>query len=482
MSRPLPLSHLTLLLIAYRVAALLLYRPGGLIAPSFSSPYYFILGFFPSAPPLIAPLLGGVLMLSFEIITLYMIAYLTRKAGQPKEANRRALWWALSPLSLWVFLTGNTPLYTALGLLVLAVFRQGRRTWLMAAIFLFLAAYAEQDGVMYAALLLPLIILLVPDPAPVSALFAWGVLIAGPFADATGVTGVARQAFDLVFWLAAAPAILELGYMVMPMLGWERWSRWIWRGAATATAIASIVTIFGLVPPEVRAARLEKSPLTPALAEMSAAPSGWFLSDDADLWEQAVGLGVGDLESRLVTTRNLQNLRTTLQQQPTSVWVLQSNHEGATALINPLVAGFYQGEVTPVSGGTLLRRFVSDAPVAAPPILLNAQFEDGVTLSEARVPTTVEAGTFLPVELTWAGDPSNAKVFLHLLDVNGTLVTQRDATPLPTPDRHAIPIPATIAPGTYTLMMGRYNPATLERLMLSQGGDTMTVTTIEVTQ
>ena len=329
-------------------------------------------------------------------------------------------------------------------------------------------------------MLLPLIVLLVPDPAPVSALFTWGVLIAGPFADATSVTGTARLAFELIFWLAAAPAVLELVYMVMPMLGWERWSPWIWRGAATATAITSIVAIFALLPPDVRAARLEKSPLVPALTEMSSAPSGWFLSDDADLWEQSVGLGTGHLEARLVTIRNLESLRMTLQQQPVSVWVLQSDNAGAHALIDPLVVGFYQGEVTPLAENTLLRRFVSNSPLASASIPLNAEFEDGVILSAGQVPPTVQAGTLLPVELTWANDPGHATLFLHLIDVNGTLVTQRDATPLRTPDRHAIPIPATLASGSYTLVMGRYNPATLQRLMLSQGGDTMTVATIEI--
>jgi len=313
-----------------------------------------------------------------------------------------------------------------------------------------------------------------------SALFAWGVLLAGPFADATGVTGVARQAFDFVFWLAVAPAMLELGYMVMPMLGWERWSRWIWRGAATATVIASIVAVFVLLPPEVRAARLEKSPLGDALSELNAAPSGWFISDDPDLWEQMVGLGVGTVETRLVTLRNVESLRATLREKPTSVWLLQSNREGATSLIDPLVAGFYQGEVTPLSGGRLLRRYVSDAPSSAPTLPLNALFEDGVTLIEARVPTTIHAGTLLPVELIWSENDNYEKVFLHLLDGNGTLVTQQDAQPMPSPDRHALPIPATLAPGRYTLIVGRYNPATLERLMLSQGGDTMTVATVEI--
>lgn len=480
LSRPLSFSHLTLLFIAYRIGALLLYRPGGLIGTTSASPYYFLLNFFPSAPPSLAPVLGTLFMLPFEVVTLYTIAELTRRAGQPKEATRRALWWAISPLSLWAFLTGNTPIFAAAGLGVLILLRQGRRTWLMAAIFLFFATYAQSGSVMYAALLLPLIILLVPEPAPVSALFAWGVLLAGPFADATKVTGIAKEAFELIFWIAATPAILELGYMIMPMLGWERWGGWIWRGAASATAMVSIVAIFVLMPPEVRAIRLEKEPLAVVLPEINAAPSGWFISDDIDRWEQLVGLGVGKLEPRLVSLRNVESLRATLREQSTPIWILDSTGPRAANVIEPLVAGFYIGEPRPLMNGTILRRYVSDAPMAEPPIPLNAAFEDGVTLIEAQLPATIQAGALLPVQLNWTENDNYEKIFLHLLDANGLLVTQRDAQPMPSPDRHAIPIPATLPPGTYTLIVGRYNPTTLERLALSQGGDTMRVTTIEI--
>lgn len=480
MSRPLSFFHLSLLFIGYRLAALLLYRPGGLIAPSSGTPFYFLLNFFPAAPPYTAPLLGGVLMLPLDILTLYLIAYLTRRAGQPKEANRRALWWALSPLSLWAFVTGYTPLYVAAGLSVLALLRQGRRIWLMAALFLVFATYAENDGVRYATLLLPLIILLVPDPAPVSVLFAWGVLIAGPFADATGATGVAQQAFEVVFWLSVAPAILELGYMIMPMLGWQRWGQWIWRGGVVATTVASIVAIFVLLPPDVRASRLEKSPLAPVLTELNAAPSGWFITDDPDLWEQLVGLGIDNLEARLVTLRNVETLRTALREKQTSLWVLDSTDPRSPMVIDPLIANFYVAEPRAMRNGTLLRGYVSDAPTSDSPVPLNAEFEDGVTLVEARVPSSIQMGMLLPVELIWSVDDNEEKVFLHLLDAGGTLVAQRDAHPLPSPDRHAIPIPVTIPPGTYTLMTGRYNPDTLERLTLSEGGDTIEIRTIEV--
>lgn len=144
------------------------------------------------------------------------------------------------------------------------------------------------------------------------------------------------------------------------------------------------------------------------------------------------------------------------------------------------MAGFFVGEVTPLADGTVLRRFVSDAPLPPPNLPQNAAFTDGVTLTAAQLPPNAEAGTLLPIELTWTGDLGNASLFLHLLDANGTLVAQRDAAPMPSPDRHALTLPATLAPGTYTLNAGRYDPATLQRIPLSQGGDTMTLATLEV--
>ncbi|MBE2223783.1 MAG: hypothetical protein IAF02_19745, partial [Anaerolineae bacterium] len=85
-------------------------------------------------------------------------------------------------------------------------------------------------------------------------------------------------------------------------------------------------------------------------------------------------------------------------------------------------------------------------------------------------------GKSVEVELVWqavAETAVNYRVFVHLLDENGNLVTQSDAVPdhwtRPTTgwvpgeyitDRHTLTLPADAIPGQYTLLVGFYDTAT----------------------
>jgi hypothetical protein len=114
------------------------------------------------------------------------------------------------------------------------------------------------------------------------------------------------------------------------------------------------------------------------------------------------------------------------------------------------------------------------SPATAPAQTLSARFGeaihlDGVALSE----TTLHAGDVLGVTLFWHTDTpigKRYKVFLHLLDHDGQLIAQRDAEPsnntAPTSiwkpgetviDSQGILIPATLAKGTYDLIVGLYD-------------------------
>jgi len=94
--------------------------------------------------------------------------------------------------------------------------------------------------------------------------------------------------------------------------------------------------------------------------------------------------------------------------------------------------------------------------------------------------TRVEAGGTVTVTLVWQIDAAAATdytVFVHLMDRQGALVAQTDAPPLggayPTSwwavgdvvrDPHLLPLPADLAPGSYTLQVGLYDPVTGARL------------------
>jgi len=97
------------------------------------------------------------------------------------------------------------------------------------------------------------------------------------------------------------------------------------------------------------------------------------------------------------------------------------------------------------------------------------------------------AGEMFHLTLLWqarAGIDGDYKVFVHLVDGEGQLIAQRDSEPvggsMPTTtwavgeaitDRVGLLLPSDAPPGEYQLLVGMYDPATLERLSLLDGGD-----------
>lgn len=112
-------------------------------------------------------------------------------------------------------------------------------------------------------------------------------------------------------------------------------------------------------------------------------------------------------------------------------------------------------------------RAPSGATLGAGAIILEGYRHGGV----------VSAGETLPLALFWRATrppPANYTVYVHLVDAAGNRVAQRDVPPLegrrPTSgwmvgelvrDDQDLPIPSTVAPGTYRLLVGMYDPATL---------------------
>ena len=111
-----------------------------------------------------------------------------------------------------------------------------------------------------------------------------------------------------------------------------------------------------------------------------------------------------------------------------------------------------------------------------------------ISLLDARAPQTVRAGQPLTVALTLRAEVSNMPartVFLHLLAADGTRVAQVDKPPLEgiypstvwsageaVRDAYVLELPADLPPGTYTLALGIYDSATVERLMSTDDAGT----------
>ncbi|MGC9346963.1 MAG: hypothetical protein ACP5JG_02390 [Anaerolineae bacterium] len=136
-----------------------------------------------------------------------------------------------------------------------------------------------------------------------------------------------------------------------------------------------------------------------------------------------------------------------------------------------------------------------DVPFGAPPVS-GPTFEGVVRLAGVRLaPTVVEPGEVLDLALAWEAltEMERAyRVYTHLLDPAGNLVTQNDGEPAgwtrPTPgwavdevvvDPRPLEVPDATLPGTYTIRVGMYEPGG-SRLQTGEGADGVVVGTVEV--
>lgn len=129
---------------------------------------------------------------------------------------------------------------------------------------------------------------------------------------------------------------------------------------------------------------------------------------------------------------------------------------------------------------------VSQAPL---PMDQTADFALGETVSLVgyNAPTRVAPGERVRVTLLWHTRDAvegDYKVFVHLLSPAGGSAAQDDAKPVywfyPTPqwqpgdyvrDEHILTLPADLAHGDYTLIVGMYDEATGDRLPVSKAGE-----------
>ena len=124
--------------------------------------------------------------------------------------------------------------------------------------------------------------------------------------------------------------------------------------------------------------------------------------------------------------------------------------------------------------------------------LLEVEFANGLVLERAQVsPQFPPAGGRLVVHIEWKGDPAalsgGEKIFLHLLDENGNLVTQWDPElrmdSAQQATAAAMPVPSNLPPGSLRLVAGLYD-VTQEgapRVLTTAGEDFLQVAYFHVT-
>jgi hypothetical protein len=172
--------------------------------------------------------------------------------------------------------------------------------------------------------------------------------------------------------------------------------------------------------------------------------------------------------------------RVILPLQPAPQW--DDQELAATAL-----AGHYELAATQTIGVWPVQVYV--LPPASPN-LLAVDFQNGVQLTSfAWQPATLAPHDLLVVHLGWhtgqARLADSIKVFVHLLNAAGVLVTQADRPLTATtnqPTVYALPLPEPLPPGNYQLITGLYDPAQAgaPRIPLTGGDDTFVLTELFV--
>ncbi len=126
-------------------------------------------------------------------------------------------------------------------------------------------------------------------------------------------------------------------------------------------------------------------------------------------------------------------------------------------------------------------RVAPERPLGVTPThSLDYRLGDAIRLMGYDLAGGVESGGTLTVTLYWRADGApggDYRVFVHLLDARGEMVTQHDGPPrwgrYPTPawragdvvpDEHVLALPGPLPEGPFSLAVGMYRPDTLERL------------------
>ncbi|MEZ4594740.1 MAG: glycosyltransferase family 39 protein [Chloroflexota bacterium] len=133
-------------------------------------------------------------------------------------------------------------------------------------------------------------------------------------------------------------------------------------------------------------------------------------------------------------------------------------------------------------------RLATEAPPPPADNETTAVFQEGIQLTGYTL-IPAQPGEALTLTLLWqaTAQPGQAyTVFVHLVDPQGTLLSTGDAPPVqgdfPTnlwrsgdwiDDAHTVPLPPDLAPGSYQILVGLYEPMSGARLQLAEGGDSV---------
>ncbi len=278
---------------------------------------------------------------------------------------------------------------------------------------------------------------------------------------------------------------VEYGAILFPHVRLRRWLRPL-PALLTLLAVAGCTVAAPSAFATYRAARLQVDPYHEAIRSLTAGPPATFLFADRDLYRRFYPYLANGQQARLITSaQGRQAGLPWLAQQTGRLWLLDSD----TPEVAPL-RDWADQNAFPAGGKWFdtLRADLYGLGDVGPEHTLNAPFSAGIRLASwAHDEGPLYAGDILRLRLVWAADrlvTVSEQVFVHLLSPDGRPLAQHDGIPAagrrPTTswqpreriaDAHGIPLPPDLPPGDYELVAGLYDPATGQRLNLSDGTD-----------
>lgn len=441
--------------------------------------------------PEFVPWLAVLAVFGLIYLLIYLLPWQLGQAYRPHVGRSNQLWFILEQFRHPVMGEGGQ-----------TVDRVGTVAFIGLSLNLFLLfskGYSPQFVLWY----LPFLVLALPN--------GWGLA----YATLLTADSVVERIFYFFLlpdahWLLAGTVLFRTALMlalipeylaVMGFLPLPRW-RMVRRWAALPAAVATLVVVSlgaGAFVREYSQQRYVQSPQRPIVDRIrtAALPGDGVVVTSRDVFD-AVAPFLPEQEVRLYTRNDGEFRAAAFEAQwadfvarHTRIWLVLDYAGGQSADWNAYLTGLLgqRGHQTTDEWAGPEQRLVHYATAASTTVRaqeVEADFGGELRLLSVLLDEgPLRSGEVLRLKLRWQAVREFSieyKVFIHLVSDQGQIHAQRDV-PLRVEgqeERLGLLLPVDLAPGTYQLLIGVYEPVTGDRLSLRTGDDSLVIEGIEV--